>query len=151
MTEDKFNWQKDPTLKIGEKEIANIKNVEMDMEKSKKLTDSNISEKLADLSFEASLHIAKQKDKLIWKASKQKAEAIVFANDNELQQIEEGKFTTSEKYAICDKIAEVHTYFGENPYWIEIPAFAHRIAEETESYEEFKREMQLQSPKGEIE
>jgi len=147
--EDDFNFKKDPRIKIGDKKIGRVKDTEMSIEKRSELVAGSLE---SNLSYEVSLNMAKQKDKLIWKAAKQKAEAVVFSEDYEVHQDirNEKELITSEKYAICNKISEIYGYIEENPYWIEIPVYAQRIAEETDSFEEFQREMQIQSPKGEL-
>ena len=90
-----------------------------------------------------------QKERIIYKACKQKAEAIIWLNQITTENIEHQVFKTTQSYKICDTIEEVTNFKNfehKSFHYQEIPAYMHRIAENTEDFTDFKYEIKLLHP-----
>lgn len=100
-------------------------------------------------------NLMEQEERVIWEAAKEKAEAVVFTNGNlEIEEMSGNKFSvTSRKYLICESILEVSGFktTGEPFSYIEIPAYLHRLAEETDDFYMFKQKLEHEHPSMERE
>jgi len=99
----------------------------------------------------AAKDMAEKESRIYYDAAKQKAEGIIFVRDsiNEIPSIEdEMKFSFGFKYKVCNRIDEVkqaRAVFDTYEY-VEIAAYMHRIAEETENFDEFERKLKHEHP-----
>lgn len=101
--------------------------------------------------------IAQQMDTLLYKAAKQHAEALVVTHPEKQHRVQEksdGGFevTFNKRYQLCDTMTELkglqktlqdqgipHTAYT-------IPAFMHRIADETHDFKSFKQQLYREHP-----
>lgn len=93
--------------------------------------------------------MAEQEERIYYEAAKEKAEAVIFTNEIETEEIEPQTISLSESYKICDSIEEVKGARGmfSTLRWSMIPAWMHRLADETDNFDEFKRKMLYEHPR----
>lgn len=91
-----------------------------------------------------------QKDKMIYKAAKENAEAIILSQDLETRKLNKNEFTVSQEYKICQTVEELNDFKSKKGldkyHWIEIPKYAVRIADEVNSFDQFEDKMLKQTP-----
>jgi len=96
--------------------------------------------------------MTQQKDRIIYKAAKQEAEAVIFINEPDIEELDcEGmRIVGSQKYKICDDLLEVKGAKTalNNFYWVEVPNYLIRIAKETDGYTMFQQKLKQEHPNG---
>lgn len=93
--------------------------------------------------------LAGKEERIFYQAAQEKAEAIIFVRDsmgNEPSDEMETRFGV--KYKICESLEEVKgakSVFNIFEF-IEIPYYLHRMAEQTEDFDEFKSKFKHEHP-----
>lgn len=107
-----------------------------------------MTEDFDDKLAEISESLAEEKDKILYEASKDGAEAVVFTEnpvyEGEMEREDGTTFTVTQRYKVCDRVEDVNGLLDLfNIVTIyEIPVYAKRLAQVSETLEEFQEEME---------
>lgn len=112
------------------------------------MTDDEIPKgELEDALAEVSQSFAEEKDKILYEACEDGAEAVVFTHqpvyEGEMEREDGSTFTVTQRYKVCEKIEEVNGMLDlfDTVAVFEIPVYAERLAGEADSLREFQEKM----------